>query len=96
MTTIDGIDLTTSQGDKFPGDLKLRVRGSDGQWRDVHMALALYLVDFFTENERERRPHMGYWTQNGDTYFVRECIAAVRDGWRSVAERIERQRRARS
>jgi hypothetical protein len=91
-TTISGIDLMIEEGTKAPGDLRVLARGSDGQWRPVHMALALYLVDFFTENEEHLRTHRGHWRQNGDTYFLRKCIQAVRHGWRSVAEEIRRQR----
>lgn len=91
--TISGIDLRISQGSKSPDDLRCDARGSDGQWRPVHMALGLFLVDFFTENEEHLREHRGHWRQNGDTYFLRKCVMAVREGWRAVAEEIERQRR---
>jgi len=96
MTTIDGIDLITSQGSKFPGDLRLDVRGTDGQWRPVTMAMAFFLIDFFTENEQERGQYEGHWRRNGDMYFIDACIGAVRDGWRAAADKVRRQRERRA
>lgn len=91
MTTVDGIDLITTPGTKFPGDLRLMVRGTDGQWRPVHMAFAFYLIDFFSENERERTQYME-WRRNGDEFFMAACWDAVRRGWRAAADRLQRQR----
>lgn len=89
---ISGVDLLIEDGTKVPGDLRLMVRGSDGMWRAVDMALAFYLVDFFTENEDNIRLHRGHWRQNGQRYFLSKCIQAIRLGWRNVADEIERQR----
>ncbi len=90
--SIQGIDLRIVQGRKFPGDLRLEHRVGS-QWVPTEMQLALFLVDFFAENERARQPYVSYWRENGDTYFITECIQAVKVGWRVVADRIRRQRR---
>lgn len=90
--TIQGIDLRIRDGKKFPGDLVVQHRVGT-TWHDTRMELALFLVDFFAENERARQPYVSYWRENGDTYFITECIQAVKLGWRVVADRIRRQRR---
>ena len=92
--TIDGIDLRISQGDKFPGDLVLWARGSDGQWRKVKMTLAFFLVDFLSDNEDRRREHVPFWRQNGQSYFLKACVDAARSGWRKASEKVARQRDA--
>lgn len=90
--TIDGIDLRIAQGDKFPGDLVMWARGSDGQWRMVHMTLAFFLVDFLADNEDRRTPYVSYWRQNGQRYFLSACVDAVRHGWQKAAQKVARQR----
>ena len=88
---IGGIVMRVRHGDKFPGDLVLE-QWNGRQWCRVKMAHALALIDFLTENERERRNFMSFWKENGDTFFLKHVVSAVRDGWRPVAESIERQR----
>ena len=91
-STVSGIDLRITRGSKAPGDLRLESLTVEG-WRPVEMALAFYTVDFFTENEDYLRQFRPFWKQNGQRYFLNECVAAVRDGWEPTAARIERQRR---
>jgi hypothetical protein len=89
---VQGIDLRITEGTKAPGDLRLEAR-IGGQWVPLKMDLALFMVDFFAENERHIQPFRPYWRQNGDRYFLSKCVEAVRDGWRKVAAETERQRR---
>ena len=88
---LSGLRLRTMPGEKFPGDIRLDVWTGQG-WRAVEMALGFFLVDFFTENEQERKAFMDGWRFNGDVYYLDRCYAAVRDGWIIEAERIKRQR----
>lgn len=57
------------------------------------MAVAFYLVDFFTENEGYLNPYRPNWRRSGEAYFLDECHAAARDGWQAPARRIVEQRR---
>lgn len=92
MYTLQGIDLRIVEGRKFPGDLRLE-HYANGSWQPTKMEIAFFLVDFFAENEDVRRHYMGEsWRENGQRYFMKKCWAAVRNGWRSVAAEIERQR----
>jgi hypothetical protein len=92
---LQGIDLRIVQGEKFPGDLRLEHRTREG-WVPTKMSLALFLVDFFAENEQERRLFMSFWKHNGDTYFLDKCVRAVKVGWDVVASEIDAQRRRRA
>lgn len=84
---VSGIDLRISQGSKGDDDLRLDARVA-GRWRAVDMELVFFLIDFFTENEKaiER----SYWKENGDRYFVAQCLDAWRSGWRVPADRLRR------
>lgn len=88
---IGGVRLRVRPGDKFEGDLVME-QWNGYRWCRVKMAHALCMTEFLAENERERRNFMSFWKANGDTYFVRHVVAALREGWRPVAERIERSR----
>lgn len=73
-------------GVKVPGDLVLDA-WTGNHWQPVPMTAALFLVDFFTENEdliAQYRPH---WRRNGDTNFLLALPAARKLGWREAAIR---------
>ncbi len=89
---VDGLEFVVRNGDKFPGDLVLWVRGSDGRWRMAHMSLPFMMIDFMADNEDRRRHHVSYWRENGQRYFLAACIDAVQHGWREATEKIVRQR----
>lgn len=91
---VNGLQLRVVPGRKFAGDLRLDAF-IGGEWRNVEMALAFFMVDFLAENEQARYhadPKLG-WRQNGDRYFLSKCIAAVRDGWVSVTAELDGHRR---
>ncbi len=91
---VSGIEFSVKEGNKFPGDLRLEAYSvRDRRWVPVDMAVAFYLVDFLTENEEARREYMGHWRQNGDMYFMRSCVTAVREGWRVAADEVTAQRK---
>ncbi len=90
--TIDGIDFHIEDGTKFPGDLVLSARGSDGVWRKVRMELAFFLIDFIADNEERRSDHMSYWKWSGKRYFMDACWQAAKGGYRNAADKVKRQR----
>lgn len=91
--TVSGVEFRVTEGKKFPGDLRLDVYSCrDRRWVPVEMPLAFYLCDFLTENEQARRDYMGHWRQNGDMYFMRACVGAVKHGWRFAADLLKEQR----
>jgi hypothetical protein len=92
--TIDGIEFRVSRGTKFPDDLVLWARGTDGRWRMVHMDLAFFLVDFLADNEDRRTPHVSFWKVNGQKFFMTACWDAARNGWQAAAAKLARQRDA--
>lgn len=88
---VSGVPMRVVEGAKVPGDLRLE--WWDGRyWVPVKMELAFFLVDFFTENEQHIKQYRSWWRQNGDRYFLDQCVAAVRDGWQAAADRVRRQR----
>lgn len=62
------------------------------RWCPVKMSQVFLMASFIAENERERQNYVSFWKENGDTYFVKHIIEAIRNGWKPVADRVERQR----
>ena len=91
---INGVAIRVREGNKFTGDLVME-QWNGREWRRVMMEHALLMTAFLAENERERRNHMSFWKENGDTFFLKHVIAAVREGWQPVAARIAASRRPR-
>lgn len=88
---VSGVDLRISRGKKAPDDLRVDVWDGD-TWIPVGMDLVFFLVDFFAENEDYLRNYRSHWKQNGQRYFLSQCISAVRNGWRVPSALIRRQR----
>ncbi len=91
VVNAEGVFLRVMKGDKSPDDLRMDIR-LGGEWVAVRMSLAFALVDFFAENERHLQPVNPHWRVNGDTYFMRECVNAMKNGYDAPTSKIRRQR----